>query len=556
METAETNRTTPSDNPSLITAPKEAAIAPAPPTAGVTDPTPRLISGIDLVDYSGGGLQPEKAYLVKGGVGLGKSIIGLQFLSRGLELGEPGILITNQRPDSVLLQAKSLGFTLDEAVRRGQLLILNTSNRYFDLVESPADVMAIIDELGDYIRDRNAQRLVIDPVFALITTTYSNHFAIAVTQSLLNALEELPVTTLLLAGDDTLPEHTPILRVLEQNVAGVIALHEDRATGGRLMRLSKFRYGTTDSLSAHYRILNGRGIINYQGEGENVVDVTKPWEEGDTARRTVLVLGSNPDTIRKVKEALGDRYEVFAEPDISRGVERVKNERPGLVLVTPARSIQAISAIVDLSRNSSSSIAFLSPSQNRGADKVLYLRAGADDFITEPFSPAELQARVDALIRRSGRRLVQRDSSINTISSDELQNLLSESAARSRTTEVMKSNREGVAFDSGFREKLSRSIDTVSKLDMNFALYWIKSNDNGLNKTLAKLCRQEDILCRNANGEFVALLAATDENGVKGFESRLRERIPTLDQYTKGYALYTPGEPIENFTSRALGGAA
>ena len=35
-------------------------------------------------------------------------------------------------------------------------------------------------------------------------------------------------------------------------------------------------------------------------------------------------------------------------------------------------------------------------------DKVTGLMTGADDYVTKPFSPAELTARVDALLRRAG----------------------------------------------------------------------------------------------------------------------------------------------------------
>src|SRR6476469_4232303 len=81
----------------------------------------RMISGIDLIDYSAGGLLAHKVYLVKGGVGVGKSIMGLQFLTRGLEHQEPGILITDQKPDNIIAQTRSIGFPIEDAIKRNQL---------------------------------------------------------------------------------------------------------------------------------------------------------------------------------------------------------------------------------------------------------------------------------------------------------------------------------------------------------------------------------------------------------------------------------------------------
>lgn len=519
----------------------------------------RMISGIDLIDYGAGGLLPNKVYIVKGGIGVGKSVVGLQFLTRGLEHQEPGILITDQKPENVLSQASSIGFQVEEAVKRNQLSILNPSNRYFDLVESPADVMAIVEELGDYIKKIGARRLVIDPIFTLINTSYSAHFALTITQSLMNALEDLPVTTLLVAGDEENAELNPILRMLEQNSFGVISLAQDASTGGRLMRLSKLRYANSEHLAAHYRILDGRGLINYRGEGEKVSDVTKPWEDSTPISRSVLLLGAQPETIRRVKEALGDQYQVQAESDLKAGLDRVKREKPGLVLVTPSRSLGAVSAILDLAQNSGSSIAFLSPSGNRQSDKVLYLRAGADDFITEPFTPAELKARVEALIRRSGRRLNTRDSGMTTITAEEMSSLMtagSESSAPARRGPVMETSGDRMAFDPEFNERLQRNVDTVSKFDQPFALYWIKANENDadLNKSLAQLCRQEDIVCHNRNGEFVAILTGADQSGIKGFENRLSEKLGNRlsPNVRRGYSLYSPGDSTEGFTQRAI----
>jgi len=140
----------------------------------------------------------------------------------------------------------------------------------------------------------------------------------------------------------------------------------------------------------------------------------------------------------------------------------------------------------------------------------------------------------------------------------EIDRLLStEPTSAQKVKEVMPMKEDKVNWEPEFNKKLQRNVDTVSKFDMNFALYWIKAaQENGeLNKSLAKLCRQEDILCRNANGEFVAILTGTDEHGVKGFETRLQDKMGDIlarPQVKRGYALFNPGESTEGFTSKAL----
>ena len=160
-----------------------------------------------------------------------------------------------------------------------------------------------------------------------------------------------------------------------------------------------------------------------------------------------------------------------------------------------------------------------------------------------------MRARVDALIRRSGRRLNTRDSSVASITAEEIAALTetADDSATRRNRPVLHLRGDDVSFEERFHERMQRNIDTVAKFDTPFAVYWIKSerDDRDLNKSLAKLCRQEDILCHNRNGEFVALLTGTDENGVRGFENRLNEKLGTnlgADRVNRGYKLYRPGE--------------
>ena len=49
-------------------------------------------------------------------------------------------------------------------------------------------------------------------------------------------------------------------------------------------------------------------------------------------------------------------------------------------------------------------------------DKVTGLMTGADDYVTKPFSPAELTARVDALFRRAGGgKALSREEILDTV---------------------------------------------------------------------------------------------------------------------------------------------
>src|SRR5258708_28050957 len=164
------------------------------------------------------------------------------------------MIITDQKPENVLAQARGIGFGIDGAVKCCPLAILIPSNRSLELGEIPADVMAIIDELGDLIRKIGARRLVIDPVYTLINTSFSSHFATSITQSLVNALEDLPVTTVLIAEEDD-PELNAITRQLEHNAFGVISLTHDAATGGRPMSASTLCFSWNYDLGSHSRNL-------------------------------------------------------------------------------------------------------------------------------------------------------------------------------------------------------------------------------------------------------------------------------------------------------------
>src|SRR4029078_9681940 len=137
-----------------------------------------------------------------------------------------------------------------------------------------------------------------------------------------------------------------------------------------------------------------------------------------------------------------------------------------------------------------------------------------------------------------------RDSHVGHITAEERSSLVSQGDdAPVRKGPVIDANGTDVTFHPDVDERLRRNVDTVSKFDQPFAVYWIKANDEDaeFNKSLAQLCRQEDIVCHSRGGEFVCILTGTDQTGVKGFESRLHAKLGdqmTPERVRQGYKLY------------------
>ena len=119
----------------------------------------------------------------------------------------------------------------------------------------------------------------------------------------------------------------------------------------------------------------------------------------------ILVI-ENDSALRKVLWRLfsSEGYEVDAVSDAACGLERLRQRTPAAVVLNLPRpgssGCDLCKKIVNLIPGLP--LVILSGSSDV-ADKVLLLEMGADDYVTLPFSPRELVARLRALIRRASR---------------------------------------------------------------------------------------------------------------------------------------------------------
>jgi len=97
-------------------------------------------------------------------------------------------------------------------------------------------------------------------------------------------------------------------------------------------------------------------------------------------------------------------FEVREAADARSGREEVANKRPDLLLVDwmlPDTSGLEFTRALKRDRETSELPVIMLTARAEEGDKVAGLEGGADDYITKPFSPRELLARINAVLRRT-----------------------------------------------------------------------------------------------------------------------------------------------------------
>jgi DNA-binding response OmpR family regulator len=123
----------------------------------------------------------------------------------------------------------------------------------------------------------------------------------------------------------------------------------------------------------------------------------------DHARGSVLVVDDEPtiaEVVARYLERAGYRTRIAS--DGAQALELVASQRPDLVvldLMLPG--IDGLEVMRRLRQADGERIGLiLLTAKGEESDRVIGLRLGADDYVVKPFSPVELVARVDAVLRR------------------------------------------------------------------------------------------------------------------------------------------------------------
>ncbi|WP_454850624.1 response regulator transcription factor [Promicromonospora soli] len=122
-----------------------------------------------------------------------------------------------------------------------------------------------------------------------------------------------------------------------------------------------------------------------------------------TAGRGVAVVVEDDDLIREVIKVMLQQagFTVHLATTGAQGVALVKAHQP--IVTTVDISLPDIDGfeVVRRVRTFSDTVVVMLTARVDESDTVMGLESGADEYVTKPFRPRELRARIDALLRRS-----------------------------------------------------------------------------------------------------------------------------------------------------------
>jgi len=130
--------------------------------------------------------------------------------------------------------------------------------------------------------------------------------------------------------------------------------------------------------------------------------------------KKILIIEDEKDIINLLTHYLEkEGFQVHSAFDGVSGLQSARAEKPDLVLLDlmlpQMDGLEVCKKLRTLPETAAVPVIMLT-AKSEDSDKIVGLELGADDYVTKPFSPKELTARIKALLRRSQRHEEDRPS--------------------------------------------------------------------------------------------------------------------------------------------------
>lgn len=131
------------------------------------------------------------------------------------------------------------------------------------------------------------------------------------------------------------------------------------------------------------------------------------------SNETVLVVDDEVNILELARMYLEqDGFSVISAQDGQAALDRIEADRPDLVVLDLMLPVVDGWQVCRETRARSDLPILMLTARDDDVDKIVGLELGADDYMTKPFNPRELVARVRAILRRTGKS--SEDTSVQT----------------------------------------------------------------------------------------------------------------------------------------------
>src|SRR3954454_6235516 len=133
--------------------------------------------------------------------------------------------------------------------------------------------------------------------------------------------------------------------------------------------------------------------------------MTQSVSEEPAQKKRILVIEDEPDIVRGLRDALEfEGFEVLARGTGGEGLSAALDWAPDAVLLDLMLPDDNGYRVCETLRQRDETVPIIIlTAKAQESDKIRGLDAGADDYVTKPFSVAELIARINAIVRRQAR---------------------------------------------------------------------------------------------------------------------------------------------------------
>jgi circadian clock protein KaiC len=277
---------------------------------------PKSKSGVEGLDeITGGGFPKGRPTLICGSAGCGKTLMGMQFLVRGIsEFNEPGVFMSFEETSKDLSQnVRSLGFDLDKLISQKKLRIDHILIEKSEIEETGEyDLEGLFIRLNHAIDAIGAKRVVLDTIESLFGGLENSAILRSELRRLFQWLKVKGVTAIITGerGENSLTRQG-----LEEYVSDCVILLDFRVTdqiATRRLRIVKYR-GSLHGTNEYPFLIDETGIsvlpitslkLEHKTSSELLSfghsGLDKLFEKGGFFRGTSTLITGSAGTLRRL----------------------------------------------------------------------------------------------------------------------------------------------------------------------------------------------------------------------------------------------------------------